>query len=99
MGSRGWWAQASSAYNGVGIVKLMGRQSGYIAMHAALACGQVDVVLIPEVPFEVEGEGGVLEFVEERVLANGNCLIVLAEGAGQVGLPPRERVTQGVETE
>ena len=41
--------QATSAYNGVGIVKLMGRQSGFIAMHASLASGQVDVCLIPEV--------------------------------------------------
>ena len=43
--------QATSAYNGVGIVKLMGRQSGFIAMHASLASGQVDVCLIPEVIF------------------------------------------------
>lgn len=43
--------QATSAYNGVGIVKLMGRQSGFIAMHASLASGQVDVCLIPEVEF------------------------------------------------
>lgn len=41
--------QANSAYNGIGIVKLMGRQSGFIAMHASLASGQVDVCLIPEV--------------------------------------------------
>jgi len=43
--------QATSAYNGVGVVKLMGRQSGFIAMHASLASGQVDVCLIPEVTF------------------------------------------------
>jgi len=41
--------QASSAFNGVGIVKLMGRQSGFIAMYATIASGQVDIVLIPEV--------------------------------------------------
>jgi len=41
--------QASSAYNGVGIVKLMGRQSGFITMYATIASGQVDIVLIPEV--------------------------------------------------
>lgn len=44
-----FFMQATSAYNGVGIVKLMGRQSGFIAMHASLASGQVDVCLIPEV--------------------------------------------------
>ncbi|CAI7926773.1 unnamed protein product, partial [Closterium sp. NIES-54] len=39
---------ASSAYRGIGIVKLMGRQSGFIAMHSSLASGQVDMALIPE---------------------------------------------------
>jgi hypothetical protein len=43
--------QAHSAYNGIGIVKLMGRHSGFIAMHASLASGQIDVCLIPEVCF------------------------------------------------
>jgi hypothetical protein len=43
------YLQASSAFNGVGIVKLMGRQSGFIAMYATIASGQVDIVLIPEV--------------------------------------------------
>jgi len=41
--------QATSAYRGIGVVKLMGRQSGFIAMHASLASGEVDVCLIPEV--------------------------------------------------
>lgn len=42
------YVEASSAFNGVGIVKLMGRQSGYISMYATIASGQVDAVLIPE---------------------------------------------------
>lgn len=54
--------QATSAYNGVGIVKLMGRQSGFIAMHASLASGQVDVCLIPEVT-------SILEFISFHFLA------------------------------
>lgn len=41
--------QARSAYHGIGLVKLMGRSSGFIAMHASLSSGQIDVCLIPEV--------------------------------------------------
>ena len=53
--------------NGVGLVKLMGRDSGFIACYAALAGSNVDFVLIPEVPFELEGEGGLLECLRLRV--------------------------------
>eukprot|EP00271_Cylindrocystis_brebissonii_P009161 TRINITY_DN23834_c0_g1_i1.p1 TRINITY_DN23834_c0_g1~~TRINITY_DN23834_c0_g1_i1.p1 ORF type:complete len:519 (+),score=119.52 TRINITY_DN23834_c0_g1_i1:131-1687(+) len=77
------YVEAASAYNGIGIVKLMGRQSGFIAMHATIANGQVDVVLIPEVPFVMEGKQGVLEFMKARLALNGNCVVVIAEGAGQ----------------
>ena len=56
--------EAKSALNGVGVVKLMGRQSGFIAMHAALASGSVDVCLIPEVPFAMEGPNGVVEHIK-----------------------------------
>ncbi|KAJ7546450.1 hypothetical protein O6H91_08G040900 [Diphasiastrum complanatum] len=77
------YVEASSAYNGVGIVKLMGRQSGFIAMYATLASGQVDAVLIPEVPFEMDGKNGVLQFMKRRLQKNGNCVVVVAEGAGQ----------------
>lgn len=44
-----WYFQAHSAYHGIGLVKLMGRSSGFIAMQASLSSGQVDVCLIPEV--------------------------------------------------
>ncbi|BBN00273.1 hypothetical protein Mp_1g27810 [Marchantia polymorpha subsp. ruderalis] len=77
------FVEASSAYNGVGIVKLMGRQSGFIAMYATLASGQVDIVLIPEVPFVLEGEHGVYNFMKKRLDKNGLCVVVIAEGAGQ----------------
>ncbi|KAG0606962.1 hypothetical protein M758_9G182600 [Ceratodon purpureus] len=77
------YVEASSAFNGVGIVKLMGRQSGYITMYATIASGQVDAVLIPEVPFELEGEYGVLEFMHQRLKKNGIAVVVIAEGAGQ----------------
>eukprot|EP00270_Netrium_digitus_P010853 TRINITY_DN3387_c0_g1_i2.p1 TRINITY_DN3387_c0_g1~~TRINITY_DN3387_c0_g1_i2.p1 ORF type:complete len:522 (-),score=114.44 TRINITY_DN3387_c0_g1_i2:169-1734(-) len=77
------YVEASSAYNGIGVIKLMGRQSGFIAMHAALAHGQVDAVLIPEIQFVMEGKYGVLEYMKKRLVENGNCVVVIAEGAGQ----------------
>ncbi|KAL1533073.1 ATP-dependent 6-phosphofructokinase 4, chloroplastic [Salvia divinorum] len=75
--------EVESVENGVGIVKLMGRYSGFIAMHATLASRDVDCCLIPESPFYLEGQGGLFEFVEQRLKENGHMVIVLAEGAGQ----------------
>ncbi|KAK4256361.1 hypothetical protein QN277_009238 [Acacia crassicarpa] len=72
-----------SVENGVGIVKLMGRYSGFIAMHATLASRDVDCCLIPESPFYLEGKGGLFNFIEERLKENGHLVIVIAEGAGQ----------------
>ncbi|XP_052186289.1 ATP-dependent 6-phosphofructokinase 4, chloroplastic isoform X2 [Diospyros lotus] len=75
--------EVESVENGVGIVKLMGRYSGFIAMFATLASRDVDCCLIPESPFYLEGQGGLFEFVEKRLTENGHMVIVLAEGAGQ----------------
>ncbi|XP_071697110.1 ATP-dependent 6-phosphofructokinase 6-like [Rutidosis leptorrhynchoides] len=75
--------EAVSAENGIGVVKLMGRYSGFIAMYATLASRDVDLCLIPESPFYLEGEGGLLEYVEQRLKENGHMVIVVAEGAGQ----------------
>ncbi|MFE6614139.1 ATP-dependent 6-phosphofructokinase [Amycolatopsis sp. NPDC057786] len=75
--------EAASSPNGVGIVKLMGRHSGFIASYAALAANGADIVLIPEVPFALGGADGLLAHVERRVRAKGYVVIVLAEGAGQ----------------
>ncbi|ONM28972.1 ATP-dependent 6-phosphofructokinase 4 chloroplastic [Zea mays] len=75
--------EAESAENGIGVVKLMGRNSGFIAMYATLASRDVDCCLIPESPFYLEGKGGLLEFVERRLKDNGHMVIVVAEGAGQ----------------
>jgi len=69
--------------NGVGVVNLMGRHSGFIAAHATIAARGVDVCLVPEVPFELEGSSGLLQYVESRIAANGHCVVVVAEGAGQ----------------
>ncbi|KAK1861372.1 hypothetical protein I4F81_003956 [Pyropia yezoensis] len=69
--------------NGIGLVKLMGRNSGFIAVHAALASGEADCVLIPEVPFAISGPGGLLEYIERQLAERGKVVIVVAEGAGQ----------------
>ncbi|KAI5054221.1 hypothetical protein GOP47_0030886, partial [Adiantum capillus-veneris] len=75
--------EAESTQNGIGLVKLMGRYSGYIAMYATLASRDVDLCLIPEVPFYLEGDGGLYQFVKKRLRENGHMVIVTAEGAGQ----------------
>mgnify|MGYP002775870525 FL=1 len=64
-------------------MKLMGRNAGHIAVHASLGSRDVDCCLIPEVPFFLEGPGGLFEFVEGRLKENGHCVLVVAEGAGQ----------------
>jgi 6-phosphofructokinase 1 len=75
--------EATGARNGIGVVKLMGRHSGFIACHAALASTDVDFVLIPEVPMRLEGPGGLFECLEARLEQQAHALIVVAEGAGQ----------------
>ena len=75
--------EATSTANGIGLVKLMGRHSGFIACYAALARSGADVVLIPEVPFTLDGEGGLLAHLRRRVQERGHAVVVAAEGAGQ----------------
>nr|AIE47274.1 phosphofructokinase [Hevea brasiliensis] len=75
--------EAESFENGIGVVKLMGRYSGFIAMHATLASRDVDCCLIPESPFYLEGPGGLFEFIRKRLKEHGHMVIVIAEGAGQ----------------
>jgi 6-phosphofructokinase 1 len=79
--------EAKASPNGVGLVKLMGRHSGFIACYAALAEADANVVLIPEVPFRLEGPGGLLDHLLERVRTRGHAVIVAAEGAGQELIP------------
>ncbi|MBC8132104.1 MAG: ATP-dependent 6-phosphofructokinase [Deltaproteobacteria bacterium] len=75
--------EATGALNGIGLVKLMGRHSGFIACHAALASTDVNFVLIPEVPLPLEGERGFLQYLERRLSQRGHAVVVVAEGAGQ----------------
>ena len=86
--------EANGAYNGLGLVKLMGRDSGFIAADAALATTVANFCLIPEVPFELEGEGGLFSALENRyAIGKTHAVMVVAECAGQhlfKGLPERK---------
>lgn len=75
--------EAVGTPNGIGIVKLMGRESGFIAAQAALALREANFVLIPEAPFRLHGKGGLLPALETRLRQRGHAVIIAAEGAGQ----------------
>ncbi len=75
--------EARNAPNGIGLVKLMGRDAGFIAAGAALISQEANFVLVPEVQFPLEGEDGFLASLERRILKRQHALIVVAEGAGQ----------------
>ncbi len=75
--------ESKGSFNGIGLIKIMGRLSGHIAAHAALAQNDVNFVLIPEVPFDLQGEKGFLKILEKRMNLRGHAVILVAEGAGQ----------------
>jgi 6-phosphofructokinase 1 len=75
--------EAIGAPNGVGLVKLMGRHSGFIAASAALALKEVNFVLVPEIDLDIEGEHGLLSVLRKRLIDRKHAVIVVAEGAGQ----------------
>ena len=72
--------EATSGYRGIGLVKLMGRRSGFIAVQASLASGLVDICLIPEVPFRLDTMLAYIETILER---KGHAVVCVAEGAAQ----------------
>jgi len=72
--------EAKGVKNGIGIVKLMGRGSGFIAAYATLASSDVNLVLIPEMHFSLEN---VFAYLEERMVRKMHAVVVVAEGAGQ----------------
>jgi 6-phosphofructokinase 1 len=76
-------AESKAYRNGIGLVKLMGRHSGWIAASSALANSNVNFCLIPEVPFDLGGANGFLRHLEERMERKTHAVIVVAEGAGQ----------------
>jgi len=75
--------EARGAPNGIAVVKVMGRDSGFIAASAAVVSHETDYVLVPEVPFSLEGEAGFLAALEQRILDREHAVVVVAEGAGQ----------------
>jgi 6-phosphofructokinase 1 len=75
--------EATGVHNGVAIVKLMGRDSGFIAASAALAMPMVNFVLVPEMNFRLKGENGFLNLLQRRLDSKHHAVIVVAEGAGQ----------------
>lgn len=76
-------SEAKAYRNGVGLVRLMGRESGWIAASAALANSNVNYCLVPEVPFDLHGKNGFLSVLKERLRHKDHAVIVVAEGAGQ----------------
>ncbi len=78
--------------NGIAVIRLMGRESGFIAAAATVASGDVNFCLVPEVPFDLDGPRGLLAQLERRLEARDHAVIVVAEGAGH-GL--RDRQTSG----
>jgi 6-phosphofructokinase 1 len=82
--------EAIGVLNGVGLVKLMGREAGFITAAATIANGHVNFALIPEVAFELDGSNGLMSKLERRLAAREHAVIVVAEGAGQNLLPDRK---------
>ena len=75
--------EAHSHINGIGLIKLMGRESGFIATATALASHETNFCLIPEIPFDLEGESGFLAELEKRIQKRHHAVVIVAEGAGQ----------------
>lgn len=81
--------------NGIGIIKLMGRSAGFLAAFAALGSGDVDLVLVPEVPIVLDGPDGILPYLRRRVKEHKFAVVVVAEGAGEELLGVSEEVDAG----
>ena len=87
--------EAHSQINGIGLVKVMGRDSGFIAAHTALASHEVNFVLIPEIPFELDGQNGFLACLERRILDRKHAVILVAEGILQDQLAKDKKTDAG----
>lgn len=84
--------EATSVYNGVSLVRLMGREAGFIAAAATVASQDVNFCLIPEMKFNLQGPRGLLDALEKRLSTRQHAVVVVAEGAGQYLIPD---TTQG----
>jgi 6-phosphofructokinase 1 len=86
--------EAKGAYNGLGLIKVMGRDSGFIAAYTTLANPFINYCLVPEEPFSLYGDGNVkalLPHLVERMNKKHHAVIIVAEGAGQNLFENRER--------
>ena len=64
-----------------------------------LPCQRVNLVLVPEIGFDLHGEKGLFQFIRQRLEAKHHCLVVVAEGAGQElfqGRPERKDASGNV---
>mmetsp|Transcript_21238 Transcript_21238/g.49226 ORF Transcript_21238/g.49226 Transcript_21238/m.49226 type:complete len:532 (+) Transcript_21238:79-1674(+) len=86
------WVEAQSCHRGVGIVKLMGRDAGFVAVNASLASTVADCCLIPEVKFKMED---LVNYVNKVVDRKDHCVVVVAEGAGQDLISTGEKDSTG----
>lgn len=86
--------EAHSSIGGIGLVKLMGRESGFIAAQTALAVNEANFVLIPEVAFDLDGPNGLLSHLERRLQVSNHAVIIVAEGAGQQLLANQNRTDE-----
>jgi 6-phosphofructokinase 1 len=75
--------EAHSVHNGIALVKLMGREAGFIAAGATIASQDVNFTFVPEAPLQLDGENGFLAALKQRILKRAHALIAVAEGAGQ----------------
>jgi len=75
--------EARSVENGISLVKLMGRHAGFITVGATVASQDVNFIMVPEVPFKLEGPNGFLAALKARMLDRAHAVIAVAEGAGQ----------------
>lgn len=85
--------EAKGAYNGIALVKLMGRDSGFIAAMASLANQEVNYVIVPELDFDLDGTKGFLKVLHKRLERKKHAVIVIAEGAGQDLFQDNEKLT------
>eukprot|EP00913_Durusdinium_trenchii_P022759 g21368.t2 len=92
-GEQAGYVEATCNANCIGLVKLMGRHSGFIALHAGLAARHADIVLLPEMTISLEK---VLLHILDLMQSKGHCLVVVAEGCGDTLLQSSGEVDGGL---
>lgn len=88
---RGAHNEAVAYPNGIGLIKLMGRHSGFLAATAALAQQDANFVLVPEIEFSLFGKTSFLQALENRIMHRKHAVIIVAEGAGQTFFESHEK--------